>query len=437
MATMDTTMAHREVASARLCERLRNALRKSGFEELVAEEDAQATQQDNSDVVLAFAVGTLLAVTHGFLVARELQLGYWAYVVAPVVALVVIMTIIGATPDWLGVLFFFALCATWVATLILELVWGDPRATLLTHVAPLLSLLVIWMLWRIPVNLGHLLGTLVRTNLHQLSRRPGVTSSVVGFQYGVLAAMAITFGLLLVRRPEMWVWDHVPDLGDWAYVAAPVAIFVGLVLTGLFIGTRESLGAAFMPALYAAWVVTLIREVSTAGARSAAITHGIPVLVVSGVFMLMRPSLLKSISLLVPVALVVLFLPLFSAELWTAVAAIDVKHVLWFAAVTILPLSIFLRDRMLGSIPRIFEDATTELRRSPQDEGRARDRALRELHTLEQGALRGETTRARTIGGRLISALAPRRGQLRRVRQRPAGQVVLQWGDLQVLGTHL
>jgi hypothetical protein len=406
-----STQEDRQPTPEELCDRLEQALLTAGLEKLIPTgrlrnraTESRPLSQETVNTVIAFTVVAVLGYTQGVLLARQLGLGWWAALLFSVGGMAIITLLIVAFSESIGATLLIILGVAWLGTLVFELLSAARGMALVTHGVPVLALVLAWAALQLPLlrkgRLEKLFAKLGQLWQIQLSRRPGHRSSAARLQVAVLWATSMTFGLLLVRRPQLELWNHVPAPGGWAYLAAPVAVFAGLVLVGIIAEKSALLRSGFMPALYLTWGYTLVHEVLTKGASSAVLTHGVPVAVGCGIVMLLSPNILRHVSLLVPVALLVLLLPLFSSELWKGVVAADPRHVLAFAAVTIVPLGVFLYVRLVGDDwrPKAFAQTVADLREHPEAAVRG---ASRELETTEWGPLiQASVAAGRRIPGR-------------------------------------
>jgi hypothetical protein len=138
--------------------------------------------------------------------------------------------------------------------------------------------------------------------------------------------------------------------------------------------------------LYLLWAGTLAHQLISSGVGPAAITHGLPILLAAMLYVLARASLLGSMSLSLPITLVVLFLPLFSEDLWTIAAGFEgnFRPLLVLAGITILPLALILRRRLAQRISTEFKSVAKDLRDSPTIDQEVSDYLERHARRFEK-----------------------------------------------------
>jgi len=91
-----------------------------------------------------------------------------------------------------------------------------------------------------------------------------------------------------------------------------------------------------------------------------------PFAVSAVLLLLLRRRRLSTVArvspLLLPVTLTVLLIPLFTDDLWSAAEALRPRHFLLLAALTLLPLVVFLGLRLRREVPEVFKRAREDIR---------------------------------------------------------------------------
>jgi hypothetical protein len=211
----------------------------------------------------------------------------------------------------------------------------------------------------------------------------------------IIVWVALTFG---------FTFAHHTDLAWWGYALASLVALVPL--SALVIARLPDL-SWFSPSEWrhrlwkaglvvaTAWVASIAAAsytVATDGVDAVAFTHGVPSAIVLGTLALWALAYLfvrlygrrlhgatKSIALVFPIGVVVLFVPLFTAELWTVAHALKDWRALPLAGITVLPLFYLLCRQLRGSVPDAFatgaqrlggEDALTSLKKKVPGAGK-------------------------------------------------------------------
>lgn len=76
-------------------------------------------------------------------------------------------------------------------------------------------------------------------------------------------------------------------------------------------------------------------------------------------------ALARSIPLLFPLVLLLLFIPLVTADLWRVASAADATRLIVLALIVLLPLAIVLVGRLIGSLPTVVDETATSLAADP------------------------------------------------------------------------
>ncbi len=131
-------------------------------------------------------------------------------------------------------------------------------------------------------------------------------------------------------------------IGDILYLSSETGLSLIVVLPAFVFGLAVG-GLVAGPRLMAivvslGWLVTVVLQLAKDPERAAA-THGIPFLLVVAGFAAVRIApFIRGAPLLLPVALVVLFAPLFSDNLWQAASEIESSGFVILLALTVMPL---------------------------------------------------------------------------------------------------
>jgi hypothetical protein len=134
-----------------------------------------------------------------------------------------------------------------------------------------------------------------------------------------------------------------------------------LFVLALFAAATKRYGAA-LSVIVALWLVTGVASCLTGGIGSLVITHVLPfALVAVALWMWRAVAFVSGIPFLLPVALVVVFLPLLTQDLWTV--GDDIKGQLFAVAVVALgPLLVVLGTRFSQvDVQLAFQEATAGL----------------------------------------------------------------------------
>ena len=174
-------------------------------------------------------------------------------------------------------------------------------------------------------------------------------------------------------------------LGFWAYLVFPLPVIWILVpntvpelrwlVTGEHLwrpGFRPRPRPLLVLGLLAVWVAVGLLELVVRGPDAVAVTHGVPVLIVlTGIMVAIlamrirgEQSVLPSLPLGLPIAVVLLFVPLFSSELWEAASSLTVERWLLLQAITVLLLGWLLWRQLSTSVGQVFRKTAQDLART-------------------------------------------------------------------------
>ncbi len=174
---------------------------------------------------------------------------------------------------------------------------------------------------------------------------------------------------------------------------APIAVLVGLMLFAAATSRDPRIAVTLIIAL---WLGTGIAQVAGPGLEALALTHGLPILVLTSLYWLLRgrrlATVARGIPLLFPVALIVIFLPLFSADLWEAADDLEPWLIGVVAGLAVIPVLFMLRYQLLRLVEAVFlaraediENATRPVEETLKDLRGVLDKA--EVAVLERGPL--------------------------------------------------
>jgi hypothetical protein len=202
----------------------------------------------------------------------------------------------------------------------------------------------------------------------------------------------------------------------WAWIAAAAAV---LLATGALGAVSGGIAAI---ALVAAFTVTAVVQLVFHDGTALLWTHGVPGLVTATVYAVARGrSLARSAPLLLPLTIVVLFLPLFTSDLWLAANDLGWEEYGGVVALVIVPLTGAVYWRLRSGVPQTFDAVVDSVAASPDAEMKALD-LLRKAAGDERQALaepenetqlRGELTaalddgRVRSTASRIKASLVP------------------------------
>ncbi len=142
------------------------------------------------------------------------------------------------------------------------------------------------------------------------------------------------------------------QLGRSVLLVAPMLLVAVLVLAWI---TSPPFTVTF---LGVSWVGTLIAQLLYAPLHDAALTHGLTAALVAAIVAVSRARrFVQGAPLLLPVALIVLVVPLFSADLWQAAAELRPGRFVALACLTVVPLALALIPELLRIGSHAFERA--------------------------------------------------------------------------------
>jgi hypothetical protein len=178
---------------------------------------------------------------------------------------------------------------------------------------------------------------------------------------GFFFTIAFVFAFSLSARLELSL-----SLG-WTAIVTVVLFGVVLVLGG-----RWTKGLVAIMMGWIALAVLMMFEHGWAGLRD---TYGIAIALAGGLYLLVRfiknglgidrRALLRSIPLLFPLVLLLLFAPLVTADLWRIAPAAEATRLTWLAILILVPLVLVLIGRLIGSLPSVVNDTGAALAIDP------------------------------------------------------------------------
>ncbi len=185
---------------------------------------------------------------------------------------------------------------------------------------------------------------------------------------GFFFTLAFSLGYALSARFALSL-----PMGWTAFVT--MALFV-LVLV---LGSRWPQAAISIMVGWIVLAVLVAIEYGFAGLRD---TFGVALAVTGGLYLIVRfvknglgvdrKALLRSIPLLFPLVLLLLFAPLVTADLWRVADAAEATRLIWLAILILIPLVLVLIGRLVGSLPNVVSDTGAALA-ADSDSARAVD----------------------------------------------------------------
>ena len=183
-------------------------------------------------------------------------------------------------------------------------------------------------------------------------------------------------------------------LPGWSWALAAVACYALLMVVVFFVTRRASdaLAGGVALAILLAWFASGTVEIVSSRWQTAAATHVLPAGIVGGAVMAIRGlrfrSLLGSMPWAFPITMLVLFIPLFTQELWRIAADLDEYDIVGLALLTSLPLFVVMQRQLKRRVVKVFADSAHTLSGHPAD---SREKAQEELTRLSLDApvLRG------------------------------------------------
>jgi hypothetical protein len=169
-------------------------------------------------------------------------------------------------------------------------------------------------------------------------------------------------------RPYAWsgswfflVLGMANSLSIWATVYQRASPEVGVVSSVLFVLALWRLPDAITTViLFGAVAGTLLWQLIAGGVGAAAVTHGVPHAVVACIafFRFDLRALARSLPLVAPLVVLLLLVPLLTAETWEASQALDGGGLAAIALVLTLPVLVALFVRLNARIPQAYEAAS-------------------------------------------------------------------------------
>ncbi|MGB2710889.1 MAG: hypothetical protein WBC33_05175 [Conexibacter sp.] len=196
-----------------------------------------------------------------------------------------------------------------------------------------------------------------------LMRKPdGVGGTLSGWEEAVGAIVMVWLTVAVG-----WFAADLLDLPvGWAWLAPPVVV----LLVALGVAMLASPGA-MVAMLLAAFVLTGATQLLLHDETALLWTHGVPGLVAATVYVVVRGrSLSRSAPLLLPLIIVVLFLPLFTSDLWVAANDLGWSEYGRLMGFVIVPLTIAVYLRLRAGAATTFDAVVDALvaKRSPEQE---------------------------------------------------------------------
>jgi hypothetical protein len=146
----------------------------------------------------------------------------------------------------------------------------------------------------------------------------------------------------------------------------------------VFFGAIPVLGGRWMKALkfiLVSWVGLAVLVTIEHGFAGLLDTYGIAVVLTGVLYLPVRlfrnglgvdlKALLRSIPLLFPLVLLLLFAPLVTADLWQVADAAETTRLIWLAILILVPLALVLIGRLIGSLPSVVVDTGMALAADP------------------------------------------------------------------------
>jgi hypothetical protein len=141
----------------------------------------------------------------------------------------------------------------------------------------------------------------------------------------------------------------------WGTVGIAAAMLLFLALLADRFGSR--VGAALVAVLWSGALVAQLQQSD----HDVAATIGLPFVLMAVAVTVLRPrrigAIVRSSPLVLPVALSVLVIPLFTADLWDVVTRLHVGNLMLVAALTVLPLLFCVRRRLSREVGPALQDA--------------------------------------------------------------------------------
>lgn len=154
---------------------------------------------------------------------------------------------------------------------------------------------------------------------------------------------------------------------------AALALFLAFVFCGVLFSKTPQITVTLV---VLAWLATAITQYIADGWDDVLTTHGLPIVAVAVIYWLVRgrrlTTAVQGIPWLFPVALIVIFIPLFSADVWQAANDLrdqDAGLILIVGALSITPVLLMLRSQLHNSVEAVFRaraDALAGSREAPE-----------------------------------------------------------------------
>ena len=164
--------------------------------------------------------------------------------------------------------------------------------------------------------------------------------------------MVVTWAFMLGVIFSVADWTNATR---WGAVGITAAALLFLALFAYRFGSR--VGAVLIAALWSVAVVAQLQQSD----HGVAVTIGLPFVLTAIAVAVLRPrrigAIVRSSPLVLPVALSVLVIPLFTADLWNVVTGLHVGNLMLVAGLTVLPLLFSVRRRLSREVGPALQDA--------------------------------------------------------------------------------
>jgi hypothetical protein len=167
-------------------------------------------------------------------------------------------------------------------------------------------------------------------------------------------AIIVFLGLIVPVIATAW-WQA----GWWAGLVALIGCLFVLTVGG----NSDFAMTLGLSALLGLWVVSGAAQAVSSGWLALGVSHGLVLALLSTVsfFRLDFPSLARSLPMLAPLSLLVLLIPVLTAEVWEAAAAMASGQLFFFGFLVVLPALLVLYQRLKGMVLPAYGEITQRL----------------------------------------------------------------------------
>lgn len=179
---------------------------------------------------------------------------------------------------------------------------------------------------------------------------------------------------------------------DWLDLRLTTWFLVSALILGVLLVLARLFGPMFaVICLTAAWGVALITQATSGDGIYPWVIIGLPFVVAASIATLIQGRAIRTVArsapLMLPVTLTILLIPLFTADLWRAVASLAPYHFGLAAMLTVVPVLALLRHRIRSQVPVEIRESLGRIVDSADGWKLALARLLRDVDEAQREAL--------------------------------------------------